>query len=176
MLKSLPAIVGVFALGAAVSADALPVTFDLGSDSSVKLNNFDGDWLCDLTGCGVAVSLNPQLGSLTKTLSAGQSWGFDFFTLSFYGLGGGSGSLSASLAFDAPTGAPDASGSATGSFLSFILTGGSLTWISQPGNFTLADGTNYSVFFENLSGITLSSNVNVRARLTLNREIGRAHV
>jgi hypothetical protein len=171
MINSARALLGTFALVLSGAASAVPVTFDLASDSHVAISNFDGGLVCDLSGCGASVTLNPQLGSLSKTLSAGESWAFDFFSINFYGLGGGTGELSAVLGFDAPTGALDASGSGVGDFYtSFLFTAGSLYWTHQPGTFTLADGTNYSVLFDNLSGITVGNDVNVKARLTLNAE------
>ena len=167
--RILQAIVAIAALGAGGQASAIPVTFDLGA-SHVSVTNFEGGWLCDLTGCGATVSLNPNLGSLSRTLSAGESWTFDFFSIAFHGLGGGAGSLSATLGFDAPTDAV-AAGSGVGSFFTaFLLSGGSLQWTAQPGTFVLDDGSSYSVAFENLSGIVLGTQANVRARLTLNNE------
>lgn len=172
MLKTLQAIVVTAGLGLAANASAVPVTFDLadGPESSVSITSLST--ICVFGGCGASVSLNPLLDSLNTTLSAGESWAFDFFSINFYGLGAGEGTLAASLGFDAPTGAPNANGSGESSFLSagFLFTAGTLNWTSQPGAFSLADGTNYSVFFENLSGITLGNDVNVRARLTLNGE------
>jgi hypothetical protein len=142
-----------------LSANAIPVTFDLAGApaSSVQLTDFDPGAIC--LGCGVSATLNPVLGSLHRTLDVGQSWEFDFFTLSFYGLGGGSGSIYATLAFDSPTGAPSASGSGAGGFATLfgVFSGGGLTWLTQPGSFSLADGTSYSVTFENLSGLTVGS-------------------
>lgn len=157
----------------AASAAATPVTFDLAGSptSSASITSFQGDWLCNFTGCGASVNLNPNLDSLNRTLSAGESWAFDFFTINFYGLGGGSGTIAASLGFDSPLGAPTAPGTGLGTFFtSWILTGGSLLWSSQPGDFVLADGTAYTVAFENLWGIEYGSNVTVSARLTLNSE------
>ena len=72
--------------------------------------------------------------------------------------------------FENPTGAPDITNSANGSFFSFLITVGDLTWTTQPGQFSLADGTKYSVVFENLSGFTFGSSVDVHAFLTLNTE------
>jgi hypothetical protein len=144
------------------------VTFDLadGPQSSVAITSLSTSCL---GSCGATVSLNPLLDSLSTTLNPGESWSFDFFSIKFYGLGTGSGTLAASLGFDAPTGAPNATGSASGWFINagFLFAAGTLSWTSQPGLFALADGTSYSVFFEDLAGIALGSTANVRARLTL---------
>lgn len=170
MRKLLPSLIGFASIGFSAAAAAIPVTFDLsgGPKSSVAITNFQGGGLCAWTDCGASVTLNPGIDSLTQTLSAGQTWSFDLFSINFHGLGSGSGTLAANLGFDAPTGAPTASGNGVGDFFSgFLFTAGALHWTTQPGSFTLADGTNYSIFFDDLYGVTLGSAVNVRAKLTL---------
>lgn len=153
-----------------LSAQATPVTFDLAGapTSSVAVVDFDGGFLCDVSGCGVTATLNPLLDSLNRTLDVGESWSFNFFTLGFHGLGGGTGTLSASLGFDLPTGAPVAQGTGEGGFGTFLglISGGSLTWVTQPGVFSLDNGSQYSVTFANLSGLTVGSAV-VGATITL---------
>lgn len=178
-MKTVTKMVGlaaVAALGTATTASAVPVTFDLsgGPNSWVSITSLDT--ICVFGDCGATVALNPMLDSLSATLSAGESWAFDFFSISFYGLGAGEGNLAASLGFDAPTGAPNADGTGEGTFLStglstgFLFSAGNLTWITQPGPFSLPDGTTYTVSFDNLFGITIGDEVNVRALLTLNTE------
>jgi hypothetical protein len=169
--KSIQALVGVATLGLASIAAAEPVYFDLAAspESSVSVNLTDKS--CLLSNCGVVAALNPNLDNLTKTLSAGQSWSFNFFSLDFYGIGAGSGTINAALGFDAPSDAPTATGSGGGSFLSaFFFSAGNLIWTQQPGIFTLANGSSYSVKFQDLYGVSLGDNVNVRALLTLNSE------
>lgn len=167
MRKLIYGVAGVLALGLSGQAVAVPVTFDLSSSSSyANLVDFSG------IGAPPSVSVNSGLGGLSKDLSAGDTWAFNFFSISLPGLGAGSGSIAAGLGFDAPTGAGIASGTAHGGYLSFGLSGGSLTWQSQPGTFSLSDGTVYSVLFQNLSGITLGQSVNVKAFLTLIAEPG----
>lgn len=170
MSKALQALVGTVALAFTATVSAVPVTFDLagGPESSVSITSLDS--VCLLSDCGASVGLNPLLDSLSTTLDVGESWTFDFFSINFYGIGAGTGTLTAALGFDAPTGAPTAVGSGAGSYLSagFLFSGGVLSWTAQPGLFTLDDGTSYSVIFEDLLGFTLGNTVNVRARLTLN--------
>jgi len=153
-----------------LSAQATPVTFDLAGapTSSVDIVDFDGGWLCGLSNCGVNPTLNPLLDSLNQTLDVGDSWSFDFFTLGFNGLGGGTGTISATLGFDLPTGAPVAEGTSEGGFGTFfgLISAGNLTWVTQPGVFSLGDGSQYSVTFANLSGVTVGSAV-VGATITL---------
>ncbi len=153
-----------------LSAQATPVTFDLAGapTSSVDVVDFDGGLLCSISGCGVTATLNPLLDSLNSTLDVGDSWSFDFFTLGFQGIGGGTGTIAATLGFDLPTGAPVAESTGEGGFGTFmgLISGGNLTWVTQPGVFSLGDGSQYSVTFANLSGVTLGSAV-VGATITL---------
>jgi PEP-CTERM motif-containing protein len=156
------AVVATAALAVPLYANAIPVTFDLAGapKSSVAVTDFTpGGLLCLLTGCGVDVTLNPLLGSVTSTLNnPGDSFNFNFFNINFYGLGGGSGEISATLGFDAPAGAPTIGGDAIGAFFTIgILTAGSLDWINNDYLVTLGNGTSYTVSLNDLSGITGSS-------------------
>ena len=150
MKMVLKGLLASIALGVAANANAVPVTFDLAGEPTSYV---DVGALC-APFCGVSAELNNNLGSLSTSLSAGNSWTFDFFTLDFWGVGIGTGVVNAFLGFDLPTGAPGAGGTAFGIFATgFFGTGGTLLW-DQPGQFLLGDGTAYSVTFENLLGIT----------------------
>jgi hypothetical protein len=163
MKKLLSSFAGVVALALSFQASAVPVTFDIASDSTAHLSSF--------SGLGApTVTVNSGLGAQSATLSAGQTAEFDFFSIAFPTIGFGTGTIAASLGFDEPLGASAANGSASGSFASFFVTAGELTWTKQPGLFSLANGTVYSVLFENLSGVTWGRSVDVRAYLTLNTE------
>lgn len=168
MTKILQAVAATAALGFGANASALPVTFDLagGPESSVAITSLDKDcW------CSVSVALNPMLDSLSATLSAGEDWTFNFFSIDFFGVGSAEGTLAASLGFDSPTGAPNADGHASGEMWSaFIFSGGSLNWVNPLNEFSLADGTSYSVMFKDLHGIDWGSTVNVEAVVTLLKE------
>lgn len=154
----------VLALGLATQAGAVPVTFVIDEGASdVSITNFSGK------GEKPIVDLVDGLDGKSRTLSAGETWALDFFTIDFPLIGKGEGTISATLGFSNPLDAYSATGNAAGKYFSFILTTGSLNWITQPTSYSLADGTAYSVFFENLSGIAGSS-VNVRAFLTLDAE------
>lgn len=163
-------------LAGSLSANAIPVTFDLaGAPTSSVDVDFQPGRVC--VGCGISATLNPLLGSLNRTLDVNESWEFDFFDLGFYGLiGGGEGTIQASLGFDSPLGAPNADGSGEGGFFTLFgaITGGNLTW-QQPSAFSLADGTLYSVAFENLHGITLDSTT-VSGTITLLQDSGSVSV
>jgi hypothetical protein len=170
MRALLKAIVATVALAAPLYANAVPVTFDLagGPKSYVKVTDFDPGLICIF--CGIDVDLNSGLGSLSRQLDVGQSWTFDFFDISFFGIGGGTGTISAALGFDAPTGAPTVGGTGNGGFFTILgfFQGGSLTWTNPVSYYTLADGTSYSVAFSNLSGLT-TSNATVQA--TISRKV-----
>lgn len=161
MKKMLCSLAGVMALGLSVQANAVPVTFSIDAANS---------WATPSSGSGVTIALNPHLGSESALLSAGQRWAFDFFSITVPWFSSGEGRVSASLAFDEPSSAPNATGAGRGEYWNFLITGGELTWIRQPGLFSLADGTVYSVLFENLHGITVGKTVDVRAYLTLHTE------
>ena len=164
MIKKIAAAGLMLALGA--GAQAAPVHFDLsGAGSSVAITDFDPGKLC--LGCGISADLNSNLGALNADLNVGDSWTFNFFTLNFYGLGGGSGTIEATLAFDAPSGAPDAEGSGEGGFFTLfgVLSGGHLNW-DAIDPFTLGDGTSYRVNFEDLEGLDVLSTT-VHGTITL---------
>lgn len=172
MKKYLRVAVTALGLGLAAHASAVPVTFDLGNDSTIAITSFTPGPICEFFGCGANVAIDPNLGSLSNTLIAGQSWDFDFFTLEFYGIGGGTGNITGSLAFDLPSTALNANGSGFGAFFTIGLSTGDLTWSAQPGQFLLDDGTAYSVIFQDRSGAQIGSKVKVGAKLTLNTEPG----
>jgi hypothetical protein len=169
-VKLLPAIVGTLVLVMATSADAIPVKFDIASNSTVDL-----EYDCLGFGCGAYAAVNPNLDYESEWLSVGDTWSFDFFSIRFDGIGIGWGSLSAALRFDAPVGGP-AVGVGTGWFTTIgILSGGNLSW-TQPDNIYLADGTSFSVMFDDLHGIARGQRATVRAHLTLNTEPGAVGV
>ena len=100
-------------------------------------------------------------------LDVGDSFNFDFFNLNFWGTGLGSGSITASLGFDAPTGSPNANGSGGGGFLTLFghISAGYLSW-DDFSPITLGDGTSFLVEFEDLVGID-DGTVTVGGRISL---------
>lgn len=156
------------------SVNAAPVYFDLAGapSSSVAVSSFNsGGFLCSFTNCGIDVLLDSNLNNQQNTLAVGDSWTIPFFDLSFHGLGGGTGTIAATLGFDDPTGTPGSSAVGGGGFFTFfgIVSGGNLNWGTQPGLTTLADGTSFDVTFENLTGIAIASST-VHATITLRSE------
>lgn len=166
MKKILATLVAVSGMGIAVSASAVPVTFDLAGAPNSYVNVEYG---C-LGTCSVSAQLNSGLDAEVFTLSALESYTFDFFSLSFSGSGLGGGSVSAYLAFDLPLGAPGASGSGYGLFATGTLgTTGALVW-DQPEVLSLSNGAKYKVEFSDLLGWTDNWTANVQATLTLLKE------
>jgi hypothetical protein len=163
MKKLLCGLAVVAGLGSAVQANATAVLFDLAPTSSVLLTSYQ-----PVFG-GQPTLTSADLGSQSALLNAGQTWTINLFSIAFPLIGSGSGTISALLDFEKPAAAPDITNSANGSFFSFLITGGSLAWINQPQQYSLGDGTKYSVVFENLSGFTGRS-VDVHAFLTLDSE------
>lgn len=174
MIKKLAAAALMLALS--FGAQATPVYFNLsGSDSSVDIAEFDKGPICVF--CGVSASLSSNLGSQSAWLDVGDSFTFNFFTLNFYGLiGGGTGTIEATLGFDSPSSAPDAEGTGEGGFFTLFgaLTAGALTW-DAIDPFTLADGTSYLVSFEDLHGIDTFSTT-VHGTITLLASGGTVNV
>jgi hypothetical protein len=161
------AVVATVALAVPFYANAVPVNFNLAGapKSSVQVTDFNPGFICIF--CGIDVDLDSGLGSVSRNLEVGQSFSFDFFDISFYGIGGGTGTIAAALAFDAPSGAPTAGGQGSGGFATFLgfITSGSLTWSNPVSYFTLGSGVAYSVAFENLHGLTLNT-ATVRGTIT----------
>lgn len=105
------------------------------------------------------------------TLADGQSQTIDFFELEVAGFGLGQYEIEASLDFDSPTMDP-ASGQGGGYFgtgdilLLGQISGGTLSWDSQPGLITLADGNVLSISFEDFIVFGMGDSKVVHATIT----------
>jgi hypothetical protein len=153
---------------------ASPVSFDLSQSlSSVVVNNLPGEWYDWTTLSG---SLVADLGDTAFSLGDGESYTFQFFTLTASGLGIGSANVYANLGFDSPVNlVGSGNGSSTwGTFLGFI-SGGVLTWDDStlPDIITLSDGNTVSIDFEDGVAIGLGSTATVHATV---KNLGRAPV
>jgi PEP-CTERM motif len=157
-------------LGAVEPAKATPITFDLAG-------------IRDLPGTGSLVSVTPidtigpaSLNAVLATgldnesfpLPDGATQTVDFFTLTAVGIGLGTYSIEARLAFDDPSIGP-ASGTGGGFFATIlgIISGGVLSWdaISLPDIFTVG-GDTISVNFEDGRALILGNTVTVHAYIT----------
>ena len=119
-------------------------------------------------GCSVSATPTPATTTtpITFSLGAGQSNTFQFVDFDLHGLGVGSATIDATLTFDSPiSGSVGSSGDADYfkiivPFVGFI-SGGSLTWNPvYPNNpITTADGSTFSVSFQDLEGIQVGKHV-----------------
>ena len=145
----------------ATTAHAMPMLdFDVdGSGSSVDVSGLS---LCLF--CSFDFDLVPNLDDETFSLGVGDTYTFDFFTVNAAGfIGGAAANVEATLAFDDPMGA-SATGEGTGAagFFFGIISGGALTWQTQPGdivtpggsfNVTFSDIADFSILDPQLGGV-----------------------
>jgi hypothetical protein len=144
-------------------AAAIPINFDVDASlSSVTLSNVQSvGWT------SVSAALASGLGDNTFSLGNGQSRTFDFFNVIVSGLGLGTASIQATLAFSDPVGIK-ATGSGGGGWLTVfgLISGGYLNWNTQPGTFILASGDYFDVNFENILVAGLGDSATVHATVT----------
>jgi PEP-CTERM motif len=151
-------------LGVTGIAGATPITFDLaGSSGGSSVKVTENVLLANLTA-----SLASNLDNQIFTLADGQTQTVDFFKLTASGIGGGSYSVAATLAFDQPT-IGSASGSGGGKFGTIfgLFSGGTLLWdkSSLPDYFTFA-GNTVKVDFENGFTLGVGNTAMVHAYIT----------
>ncbi|SLN45327.1 PEP-CTERM sorting domain-containing protein [Oceanibacterium hippocampi] len=148
------------------------VSFDLAGApaSSVTISNHS----CIGLGCTApTASILASLDSEVFDLEVGDSKTVNFFKISVSGfLTGGTADIAATLAFDAPTGTGGATGSGNGSYATFLglISGGTVTWTTQPGTLTDSDGNSFSVVFSNILEGGLGNSTKVKATITLLEE------
>lgn len=114
-------------------------------------------------------ALAPGLDSQIFSLNAGETKVVDFFTLTASGLAlGANYQVEATLAFDLPTAMDPADGSGNGKFSTFLgwLSGGTLSWFTQPASVLDANGNTISVNFENGCAVGFGGQAMVHAFIT----------
>lgn len=144
------------------------VIFDIdGANSSVSVST-DPSWFC--LGCGIAVQKASALDSAGANLAVGQSFDFNFFDLTFYGLGGATGDITATVMFSAPGGGSVATG--TGGFFTLfgVANAGVLNW-DEIAPVVLADGTSFQLSLPNLRGLAIGTTT-IAGTITLLSEPG----
>jgi hypothetical protein len=111
--------------------------------------------------------INPNLGSVAFALEPGQSMTFDFFSIAVQGIGGAVGEVTASLAFDDPSGIT-VTGSGAGAFVTLrgLLTAGMLGWANAPWSVTSADGSQFTVAFSDVSAFGLGNSAQITATVS----------
>ena len=148
--------------GIAANAGAIPIAFDIdGRNSSVTIDNESTvGWTY------LSASLASGLDGEIFTLGDGESYTFDFFTLTVGGLGFGKADIAATLAFDVPSGV-EVTGEGSGKCFTFFgcISGGYLTWENMP-SITLGNGDYFDVDFEDISAWGLGNSTTVSATIT----------
>jgi len=81
---------------------AAPLSFEIAGAPLSSASATLGPSFC--FGCSINTALNPGLDAIAFTLNPGQSTTFDFFRISVGGFGGAYADVSATLAFDLPSG------------------------------------------------------------------------
>ncbi len=155
-------------------AMATPVTFS-GATGDVELNtlwswgNISLDSELKVGAAYPVFTLDGIGFGSDFTLADGQSRTIDFFELSVDGFGLGEYAIEASLDFDTPVMNP-ATGQGGGYFGSIegVISGGTLSWNSQPSLITLADGNILSISFEDFVVFGMGESKMVHATITNN--------
>ena len=153
------AAVALFSASAANAASTLNFTFDP-SASGIHVTNTSNPLIC--YNCQVKGKLETPFSSFSLAQGASQTFDFAIFTLKNWASGLGSAKVSATLGFTDPT-TGSASTSGTGGYIAALgaFVGGNLTWnsLTQTQNFFTSNGSEFSVTFDNLSGIDPSKSV-----------------
>lgn len=140
------------------------------SFTTPAVSAFNNDRWCVLPSTGCKLT-----GSLTSIAdfdlsSAGESHTFDFADLSVsWGLIGGddSATISATLGFlDPISGSVSNSGDIQYATFAGIVSGGTLHWNTGPQVFTTGDGSQFSVVFNDLTGIVIGNTAHATATIT----------
>ena len=144
------------------SASAIPIDFDIASDSSVTLSN-----VSTLGWTSISADIVADLDDVSFFLGDGASYTFDFFTIEVEGFGLGEADVEATLAFDEPLGF-EVTGSGSGGWFTIfgIISGGYLTWADMPQTFTLTNGDYFDVDFEDVLIAGLGNTTTVSAAVT----------
>jgi len=172
-MKKLFFLLSVFLFSLSSYVWATPVYFatDL-SNSSVSLGGTtSSSWFL---GSGTLdATLASSLETTTFTLNDGQSQSFDFFEFDVdaWGIVGGDFTVEATLAFSSPDGA-DVTGGGSGVWGSAfgLVSGGFLTWVDMPRTFTLLDGNELTISFDEGIYVSPGSSVMIQATVTNNGE------
>jgi len=151
------------------AAGAVPMGFDIdGAGSNVSIS---GRWIGSIVS-----SLNEDLDSQIFSLGDGESYAFDFFTLTVkparLGVGKGIVSVEASLAFETPYGAGPVMGGGSGQWftLNGTLSGGALIWNDNlPQTIFLPNGDSFDVDYSDIRAFGLGNSATVEAIVTAHR-------
>ncbi len=157
-------------IGAAIAllvtgtANAIPLSFNIdGNNSSVLVSS-------DTFGGSISANLSSGLDNVAFQLDDGQSYTFNFFDLAVSSeiLGFGTYDISAKLAFDQPAGLGPVTTDGEGGFITWkgILSGLGLSWNSQPGPITLANGDLIDITFSDIADVFFGDSRTVTTTIT----------
>jgi hypothetical protein len=146
-------------------AVASPMVFDVAAAPLSSATATLGPSLC--FRCSITATLAPGLGSTVFSLNDGESKTFDFFRLSVNGFGAAFADVTATLAFDSPSGT-SVTDDGDGMFVTFggVVSAGVLSWNNFPALVTTGDGSLFSVRFSDIAGFTLGNFADVTATVT----------
>jgi hypothetical protein len=162
-LLSTVAMVTVLASAAAAHASTMLFQFDA-ANSSISVHN---DTSC-IGSCALSASLATPFANMNIAEGASQSFDFANFHIGT-GIGTNNAQVEAVLAFDTPNVGPVSTGGSA-SYFTFLgaISDGALTWQNAVQSFTSADGSNFTVKFDNLNGLALGPNVTDKVTITVN--------
>lgn len=158
------ALVAIIGMPIASQAHAAPLSFNIaGNPQSWATATLGPSWCFR---CSISTTLNPDLDSIAFALDPGQSSTFDFFEISVGGFGGALADIQAMLAFDLPSSAAvEVEGNGAFFTLGGVLSGGTLAWNTLPSIITAPDGSQFSVDFSDLTGLTIGNSATVTATI-----------
>lgn len=168
MARSAGVVAVVTAAVAAMPAQAA-TTFTIDSATS-GISVLSNPTACVFGSCKVGATLATLPTSFS--LEVGESYTFRFADYVIdKGFGLGSASLTASLGFLDPAGSATTNGSASyfraGGIFTPGVFGGSLNWDMPSQSITAANGSAYTVSFQNLAGVAFGSHGGINATVTL---------
>jgi len=161
-VKSLFRSVAALTLACAATLAHAGILFEIDGATSSVSTSVATDCLIN---CGVNVALVDNIDGQSKVLNGiGDTFTFDFFNISFYGVGGGDGSIDAQVGLASPGGGTAATG--TGGFFTVfgIVNKGFLNWdYIAP---TTVDGITFQLSLPNLDGFAIGT-TKVQGTITL---------
>lgn len=177
MTKSALALLAAGALSLGMtpaSASTVDMTFDT-LNSSVQITDQSGGGIvCYVTNCGIEATLSGSFGTPSSfSLAEGDTFSFDFIDFTFDGSTGvfpRQFDITATLAFSDPSFSATGTGTGgawvVGGSINLDAGAGWLTWNNMPSTLTLADGTEFSIDFEDGATLFLGQPVTVGASVT----------
>ena len=166
MRKLFSAVAMAVAMFSASAANAASVVFQFDEANSDFDVSFQSP-TCLFGGCGLTATLYDPISDLE--LDVGETGQITFGMVDAYGWGGDADAvISLTLAFLNPAGASIGNGASV-VYATFggLASGGKIDWFSNSQTVTAANGTEFTVVFDDLKGLQLGSSKELSARITL---------